>query len=65
MKKDMKKHEQHGPHQTPQWTSVLQKGKHYLPLIRHSPCYSYSQYMLDTTMHKYNKTVALLQTNEE
>jgi hypothetical protein len=39
-----------------------------VPLIRHPPCYSYSQYVLDTTRYtitntnNVNKTWALLQT---
>jgi hypothetical protein len=31
---------------------VAVKGKHLLPLMRHLPCYSYSQYVLDRTPYK-------------
>jgi hypothetical protein len=49
------------------WTQVPTKGsKRFLPLIRHPPCYSYIQCVLNTsTIRKQiqNKTWALLQTN--
>ena len=34
------------------WTQVLTKLKQFMPLIRHMPCYSYSQNVLYTTMRK-------------
>ena len=40
------KFEQHGSHQDTR--GEPEKGKQFLPLIRHMSCYSYSQDMLDT-----------------
>jgi hypothetical protein len=34
------------------WTHELAKGKQFLPLTRRPPCYSHSQDVFDTTMHK-------------
>jgi hypothetical protein len=34
------------------WTLFLPNGKQFLPLIRHSPSYSYSQDVFDTTIRK-------------
>jgi len=48
------------------WTQTPAKGKQFLSLLRHPLCYSYSQYLFDTTIHKHaqkhNKTWAFLQT---
>ena len=47
---NMDPHQKHGG-----WAQALVKGKQFLPLIRHPPCSSYSQYVLDTTMHNKHK----------
>lgn len=47
------------------WTQSASKGQAVLPLTRHRPCYSYSQYVNDTIIHKQmqiTKTWTLLQT---
>ena len=48
-------------------TSALES-KQFMSLIRHPPCYSYGQDVLDTSIHKQtqitNKTPVLLQTTE-
>jgi nitrogen fixation-related uncharacterized protein len=44
-------------------THVLKNGKWFLRLIRHSPCYSYSPVVYDTTIrNNTNKTWVILQT---
>jgi len=34
------------------WTWVLAKGKQFLPLVRHPPCFSFSPDVFDTTLRK-------------
>ena len=46
----LKKMSNTDPTNTREWTQMPAKDKQFLPLIRRQPCYSYSQYMLDTTM---------------
>jgi hypothetical protein len=41
------------------WTQVLAKDKQFLLLIRHLPCYSYNQYLLDTTICKQTQITYL------
>lgn len=43
------------PTKTGRETKVLPKGKQCMPLIRHSPCCSYSQHILDTTIGNKQK----------
>jgi len=38
--------------QTREWTMAPEKGNQFLPLIRHPPCYSYSQHVLNITIRK-------------
>ena len=40
------------PSRNHELTKVLGKAKQFLPLIRHAPCYSYSQVVLDTIICK-------------
>jgi hypothetical protein len=43
------------------WTQAPAKGKQLLPLIRHPSCFSYSQYVLDITMHNQTQITKLRQ----
>ena len=47
------------PTQNLGWTQVLAKDKQFLPLIRHPPCYSHSQDMLEIWF-KYSKIIILI-----
>ena len=41
-----------GSSQNMGWNQILQRGKQFLFLIGHSPCYSYSQDVLHTSLRK-------------
>lgn len=45
-----------GSSQNMGWNQVLQRGKQFLFLIEHSPCYSYSQDVLHTSLRKQTQT---------
>ena len=47
------KDEQHELHQKPEVNPDAREGEAVLLLIRHLPCYSYDQYVLDTTIHTH------------
>jgi hypothetical protein len=50
-----------GPTKTWVWTQAPAKAKQLLPLIRHPPCFSNSQYVLDTTMHNQTQITQIRQ----
>jgi hypothetical protein len=50
-----------GPTKTRGWNQAPAKDKQLLPLIRHPPCFSYSQYVLDTTMHNQTQITQIRQ----
>jgi hypothetical protein len=52
--------EQHGPHQPSVVNRVPAKGKQFLPIIIHTPCYSSSIYESNTTVFSKHKSFVVL-----